>query len=37
MFVEEETYSGSGTLAAPETVIFNHGLGEIFTALTARA
>ena len=28
-------YSGSGTLAAPETVIFNHGLGEIFTALTA--
>ncbi len=35
VFVEEETYSGSGTLAAPKTVIFNHGLGEIFTALTA--
>jgi SAM-dependent methyltransferase len=33
-FVEEETYAGTGTLSAPETVIFNHGLGEIFTALT---
>jgi SAM-dependent methyltransferase len=33
-FVEEETYAGTGTLSAPETVIFNHGLGEIVTALT---
>jgi len=35
VFVEEESYAGEGTLAAPETVIFNHGLGELFTALTA--
>jgi SAM-dependent methyltransferase len=34
VFVEDETYAGTGTLSAPETVIFNHGLGEIFTALT---
>jgi SAM-dependent methyltransferase len=34
VFVEEETYAGTGTVSAPETVIFNHGLGEIFTALT---
>ena len=33
VFVEDETYAGSGTVAAPESVIFNHGLGEIFTAL----
>ena len=33
-FVEDETYAGSGVVAAPESVIFNHGLGEIFTALT---
>ncbi len=34
VFVEEETYAGSGTVSAPKTIIFNHGLGEIFTALT---
>jgi hypothetical protein len=33
LFVEHESYAGSGTVAAPETTIFNHGLGEIFTAL----
>jgi SAM-dependent methyltransferase len=33
-FVENDTYGGSGTVAAPESVSFNHGLGEIFTALT---
>jgi SAM-dependent methyltransferase len=33
-FVEDETYAGSGVVAAPESVIFNHGLGEIFTGLT---
>jgi SAM-dependent methyltransferase len=33
-FVEHDTYAGSGVVAAPESVIFNHGLGEIFTALT---
>jgi hypothetical protein len=32
-FVETESYAGSGVVSAPETVIFNHGLGEIFTAL----
>lgn len=35
VFVEEASYAGSGTLASPEEVVFNHGLGEIFTALTA--
>jgi hypothetical protein len=30
----EETYAGSGTLAALETVLFNHGRTEIFTALS---
>jgi SAM-dependent methyltransferase len=34
VFVEEDTYAGTGTLSAPETVIFNHGLGELFTALS---
>ncbi|HEV7421238.1 MAG TPA: class I SAM-dependent methyltransferase, partial [Mycobacterium sp.] len=34
VFVEHDTYAGSGVVAAPESVIFNHGLGEIFTALT---
>ncbi len=34
VFVEEESYAGSGTVSAPKTIIFNHGLGEIFTALT---
>jgi len=33
LFVEYDTYVGSGTVAAPESVIFNHGLGEIFSAL----
>jgi SAM-dependent methyltransferase len=33
-FVEDETYAGSGVVAAPESVIFNHGLGEIFAALS---
>lgn len=32
-FVEHETYAGSGVVSKPETVIFNHGLGEIITAL----
>ncbi|MET0899193.1 MAG: class I SAM-dependent methyltransferase [Mycobacterium sp.] len=34
VFVEDTTYAGSGTLASPAGVDFNHGLGEIFTALT---
>lgn len=33
VFVEEQSYTGTGTVAAPQTVAFNHGLGEIFTAL----
>jgi SAM-dependent methyltransferase len=33
-FVEDDTYAGSGVVGAPESVSFNHGLGEIFTALT---
>jgi SAM-dependent methyltransferase len=33
VFREEITYAGTGTVAAPESVGFNHGLGEIFTAL----
>jgi SAM-dependent methyltransferase len=33
LFREETTYAGSGTLAAADTVGFNHGLSEIFTAL----
>jgi len=32
-FREEVTYAGSGTVASPDSVSFNHGLGEIFTAL----
>jgi SAM-dependent methyltransferase len=32
-FVEEVTYAGSGTLSHPELVHFNHGLGEIISAL----
>lgn len=34
VFVEEQTYAGEGTVASTQTVIFNHGLGELFTALT---
>ncbi len=33
IFREESTYAGTGSVAAPESVSFNHGLGEIFTAL----
>ena len=32
-FREETTYAGNDTVASPEMVCFNHGLGEIFTAL----
>jgi len=32
-FVEDATYAGSGTLSHPELVHFNHGLGEIISAL----
>ena len=34
VFVEANTYAGSGTVASPQIVHFNHGLGEVFTALT---
>jgi SAM-dependent methyltransferase len=34
LFVETDSYAGTGVLATPESVGFNHGLGEIFTALT---
>ena len=34
VFVEQSSYAGSGTIGAPQSVSFNHGLGEIFTALT---
>jgi SAM-dependent methyltransferase len=34
VFVEEDSYAGSGAVTVPESVSFNHGLGEIFTALT---
>jgi SAM-dependent methyltransferase len=33
VYTETETYSGTGEVAAPDSVGFNHGLGEIFTAL----
>lgn len=33
VFREESSYAGTGTVGAPESVSFNHGLGEIFTAL----
>lgn len=33
LFREETTYAGSGTVASADTVGFNHGLGEIFSAL----
>ena len=35
VFTEEQTYAGEGDLAAPVSVGFNHGLGEIFSALAA--
>ena len=33
LFTEEGSYAGEGTIAAPVSVGFNHGLGEIFTAV----
>ncbi|HTC70162.1 MAG TPA: class I SAM-dependent methyltransferase [Acidothermaceae bacterium] len=33
IFNEELSYAGTEAIAAPEAVSFNHGLGEIFTAL----
>jgi SAM-dependent methyltransferase len=33
VFREETSYTGTGTVSAPESVSFNHGLGEIFMAL----
>jgi len=33
-FTETTTYGGEGTVSAPKGVSFNHGLGEVFTALT---
>jgi hypothetical protein len=33
VFSEESSYSGTGTVGAPEAVSFNHGLGEILAAL----
>jgi SAM-dependent methyltransferase len=33
-FTETSTYGGEGTVSAPQGVSFNHGLGEVFTALT---
>ncbi|MGH3640793.1 MAG: class I SAM-dependent methyltransferase [Mycobacterium sp.] len=33
-FTETRTYGGEGTVSAPQGVSFNHGLGEVFTALT---
>jgi SAM-dependent methyltransferase len=35
VFTEEQTYAGEGIIAAPVTVGFNHGLGEIFSALAS--
>lgn len=32
-FVETTSYAGEGELASPVSINFNHGLGEIFTAL----
>lgn len=33
VFVEEESYAGTGAVGSPRSVSFNHGLGEIFSAL----
>lgn len=33
VFTEDTSYRGEGTLAAPDSVGFNHGLAEIFSAL----
>jgi hypothetical protein len=35
VFEEETTYAGAAMLTEPSSVQFNHGLGEILTALTA--
>lgn len=35
VFREESSYAGTGAVSAPESVSFNHGLGEIFGALRA--
>jgi SAM-dependent methyltransferase len=35
VFVEEATYAGEGVVNSPSSVAFNHGLGEIFSALAA--
>ena len=35
VFVETETYVGTGPVAEPTSVLFNHGLAEIFGALRA--
>ena len=32
-FTDTSTYGGEGTVSAPQGVSFNHGLGEVFTAL----
>jgi len=34
VLVEHDTYAGTGVVASPRIVHFNHGLGEVFTALT---
>jgi SAM-dependent methyltransferase len=34
LFVENDSYAGSGSLAARESIGFNHGLGQIFSALS---
>jgi SAM-dependent methyltransferase len=33
VFVEPDTYAGQGQIASPESVSFNHGIGEILGAL----
>jgi SAM-dependent methyltransferase len=33
LFVEHDSYAGKGTVASPSSIVFNHGLGEIFSAL----
>ncbi|WP_241010996.1 class I SAM-dependent methyltransferase [Mycobacterium camsae] len=33
LFIEQDTYAGTGSVASPQIIHFNHGLGEIFTAL----
>jgi SAM-dependent methyltransferase len=34
LFVEHDTYAGTGAVASPRMVHFNHGLAEVFTTLT---